>query len=385
MSRRTTSSSSSSSSRGGDARAAEAEETTSSKSVLPTLVGDSNFHVWELRVQNLFYAEDCLAFYNAAQFDKDSDIPGESKGECDIGGISDKTRRKIWFKLSDSLCPEILVKTDSSSVKLGDVVSLLREIRKMFYRNSAYMRSHLKNKLHSVRLDDFNSVEGLITFIETISKRLTTCGRPVIEEDKIHYLLDALPDAYEGFKTTLMMPAAENIRWLQVVEMLREIAVNPQLPGTTAISRKNRDVVMQTDDKPRPQGNHQRRNNKKNSNNNKTAADDDKSNRPLCRNFAKGFCKNGSKCPLDTQKLKLIRAQAKAEMTINKKTRAISAPIASAAITPSANASRRKMTKPGKEMVKALAATKTRSTNRMMMGSLLLPPSTPSGQPMRSR
>ncbi len=173
------------------------------KRKIPLLVGDVNYNSWEKKVKHYFYSRSWEAITTAADYDKNEDIPEEKKEALNeaLEAISAADKRKAWGALTLSLSEEILARVDD--VALGDSVALLRTIRGLFYRNTVYTKSLLKERLQSSRLEEFDDLEGLISFVEVTSKRLLSLGYPMPEEDKQHYLLRSLPEAYDAAKTTI--------------------------------------------------------------------------------------------------------------------------------------------------------------------------------------
>ena len=150
--------------------------------------------------------------------------------------------RKAWGVLTLSFSDRIRQKVDT--VRQGDVVSLLRTLRTIFYRPTMHTKNTLKDALHGVNLQDHRDLNDLITFIETTCARLESMNYRVAEEDRIYFLLRALPSDYQAAKMAIKLPRAEALTWDQVLGLLRDVAEDPSVPGTITIKKKKNDGVF---------------------------------------------------------------------------------------------------------------------------------------------
>ena len=55
----------------------------------------------------------------------------------------------------------------------------------------------------AARLEDHDSINEYITYVETLIKRLTGLGKTIDDEDKQYYLLKGLPDDYDPVKMSI--------------------------------------------------------------------------------------------------------------------------------------------------------------------------------------
>ena len=200
-----------------------------------------------------------------------------SQGQDEWDGASDAQRRTAWGTITQSLNnnPKLSAKVDN--VDLGKVELLIRSIREQYYRTTVASKSALRDELMAARLEDHDSINEYITYVETLIKRLTGLGKTIDDEDKQYYLLKGLPDDYDPVKMSIST-SEDPLAWERIVFKLRDFASNPKVMGTTASKGKRKKQVYHTQFK---------HNNKHDKHGNNKG---NKQRPPACRLFLKGKC-----------------------------------------------------------------------------------------------
>ena len=150
---------------------------------------------------------------------------------------------------------------------------LLRRIRQQYYKVSVHTRSKLKKMLSGATLEDFRDISSYVAYIKAVIHRLSVVGYKVQEEDKLYHLLEGLPNEYGPVKQAIKMPRENPLTWQQTVDQLEDFAQDPTVPGSlNRTSSKKADQAHAALD---------RRGNK----------------REVCRDYLRGRCNRGSRCP----------------------------------------------------------------------------------------
>ena len=194
-------------------------------------------------------------------------------------------KRRMYCKIGMSLSQEMIRRCNT--VPVGDVIALLRHIKAQFYRNTTVTKNSLKASLIHCRLEDYRDIEGLMVFITNTTLRLQSLGYETKEEDRIFFLLQALPSDYSAVKATIKLPREPELTWDQVCAMLRDTAEDPNIPGTISKSKKRSDGVFNSSTRSHSQGSGNRSKGNPNSS-------------IICRRSAFG------KCPLTKCKFKHV-------------------------------------------------------------------------------
>ena len=112
-------------------------------------LGRENFDAWERQLKHALWAADCYAYF-------------EAKGDDaqEVKSIPEELQRLIWGGITKSLDAHMTAKIDN--VKMGNVVELLKTIRKQYYRETVATKSQLRERLHNIQLSDFKDIDDYI-------------------------------------------------------------------------------------------------------------------------------------------------------------------------------------------------------------------------------
>ena len=116
---------------------------------------EDNFDAWELSLRNVFYANDWNAIIEAVD---DSDTARAK--------VIPEMRKIAWGCVTASLLYDLGSLT--VHVSLGEVEKLIRTIFAFHFRNSASSRGSLKDKLHSLKLEDYKSFEIYVSSLKSL-------------------------------------------------------------------------------------------------------------------------------------------------------------------------------------------------------------------------
>jgi hypothetical protein len=187
----------------------------------PTLAKlTNNFDIWEIRVEDIFYAQRWDAMYTASNT-PDQRVPDEE--------LPRHARRRAWGVLKASLDDDITSKV--KNVRLGDVEDLLRSVRKQFYKATVQSKTKLRKKLMKAQLEDHKDLGTYIAHIDALTERLNGLGSPVPLELKQFHLLEGLPADYDAIKQNIKIPREPALTWEQIVFLLEDYADDPKIPG----------------------------------------------------------------------------------------------------------------------------------------------------------
>ena len=202
-----------------DAASADRHDGLSDKHFKLMTLSNDNYDAWDRRLQDIFYALDWLPMHAESLQD-----------EARADNTPASHRRKAWGLVKCSLDEDMAAKVDD--VQLGEVESLLRRIRKQYYKDTIQVKSKLRRKLENAKLEDHADLGAYIAHIKVLSKRLQGLGTAISAEDKQYRLLEGLPSDYDMVKQAIKLPREQALTWEQIVFMLEDFADNPRVPGS---------------------------------------------------------------------------------------------------------------------------------------------------------
>ena len=192
---------------------------------------ETNYDAWELSLRNVFYANAWDELMDA--------IDGGYRASVRV-----EMRKAAWGCVTTSLSYEM--STLTSSISLGNVEELVRLVFNHHYRNSPSTRGALKDKLHSLKLEDYKSFEAYVAEMKNILRRLSSVGYEVGDEDRVYYLLKGLPSDYDALKQTIRCcQSREGTTFEIAIADIRSFCQdNPKVFGSGVATTKRSDTVM---------------------------------------------------------------------------------------------------------------------------------------------
>lgn len=254
-------------------------------------LSNDNYDAWESRLKHILYAKGCLdlldcsfiqplspdeiAAINAAAAAAAANAvaagaqppapPALPVTRAPGSSVNITLRRWAWGIITCSLNAEITAKVDR--IQPGEVEDLLRLLRGLHYRPTVNTRSKLKRQLFAAKLEDHADLSAYVAHHCNLHARLQTLGYTVEDEDKLHFLLEGLPDDYAPIKQVINLPRSPALTWDDVVKQLTDFADNPRIPGCPTTLRSAHAPAVNT------------------------------ANTEVCNHYSRtGKCKYGSRC-----------------------------------------------------------------------------------------
>lgn len=197
--------------------------------LIPLLEQDGgNFDAWDSDLRDKAYSKGWAAFLTALDADPDADGVYPNAGGASFNASA---RRDAWLMMTHSLSAKLKLRT--ADIEKGQVEDLHRRLKARYYLDSRLTRMQLRDRLHSVSLEQHNSLQEYIDEINQIERRLANLGHAVPEEDLIHRLVTGLPAEYD--------PAVEHIEskadmsWVDTkAYLINWLQRHPNVRGSTA-------------------------------------------------------------------------------------------------------------------------------------------------------
>ena len=118
-----------------------------------------------------------------------------------------ETERAKFGARRDRALGTVVLSVDTSLLYLvgdpEDPVVVWKKLADQFEKKAWATRLDLRRKLHSLRLNDGDSVQEHIKIMTELFDALSVAGETVSEEDRVVYLLASLPESYSVLVTAL--------------------------------------------------------------------------------------------------------------------------------------------------------------------------------------
>ena len=227
----------------------------------------ANYYVWYAAVCDELFAIDAELLYEKAALTAHN---AEQAGNVDVQDVDLPTRKKAYILIQRSLSQEIKAKL--LDVGRGEVETLLRRIRLCFYKPSPHMVEMLHDKIASMVVDNYATMDAYTLEFKQTAAQMLSCGGKVDDSLLRMWYLKGLPSDYAMVKFNV---TASNSSLADTYTAITAFAgTDPKLTGSTHPARK--------------QGRHER-----------ASTANERQTKPgdLCKNFAEtGKCSWGSKC-----------------------------------------------------------------------------------------
>ena len=195
---------------------------------------EENYTQWERQVKDMCFACGWMPyFYKAIPHELEADglVTIDASAAARLG-LED--RSLLWQKLTYSFDDELNL-SEIISKRYGDVVKLLRYVRKMFYKDSLYAIATLTEQLLALSLNDYKDLQAYIAGFDAIMRQLLCAGKRTMDGDKCFYLLRGLTPDYDALKAQISLHNIANKQALytykQTLALLREWSAARGPPG----------------------------------------------------------------------------------------------------------------------------------------------------------
>jgi hypothetical protein len=88
------------------------------------------------------------------------------------------------------------------------------ELCKLYEAKDVVITMHLKDRLQSLKMGEYNSVTKHIHLFQVILKQLVSLGSPIDDDDAILSLMRSMPNSYKHFLSTLKRQMGLNLQFL---------------------------------------------------------------------------------------------------------------------------------------------------------------------------